>query len=59
KRRRRLTTEESEYLLRQFGNNERPTAQEREVFARHLSLDKKTIQVWFQNRRAKLKREER
>ncbi|KAF9987287.1 Cytochrome c oxidase assembly protein cox11, mitochondrial [Modicella reniformis] len=59
KRRRRLTSEESDFLLRQFGMNERPTAQERERFAKHLKLDRRTIQVWFQNRRAKLKRDGR
>ncbi|KAI8350702.1 Homeodomain-like protein, partial [Mortierella sp. GBAus27b] len=59
KRRRRLTTEESDFLLQQFGMNERPTAQEREGFAKHLNLDRRTIQVWFQNRRAKLKRDGR
>ncbi|KAG0241033.1 hypothetical protein BGX31_001493 [Mortierella sp. GBA43] len=57
--RRRLTTEESDFLLQQFGMNERPTAQEREGFAKHLNLDRRTIQVWFQNRRAKLKRDGR
>ncbi|KAG0305224.1 hypothetical protein BGZ98_004449 [Dissophora globulifera] len=59
KRRRRLTNEESEFLLHRFGLNERPTAQERESFAKHLNLDRRTVQVWFQNRRAKLKRDVR
>ncbi|ORY96986.1 Homeodomain-like protein, partial [Lobosporangium transversale] len=59
KRRRRLTNEESEFLIHQFKINERPTAQERESFAKYLKLDRRTIQVWFQNRRAKLKRDEK
>ncbi|KAF9428893.1 Structural maintenance of chromosomes protein 5 [Podila epigama] len=58
KRRRRLSAEETAFLIRQFRQNEKPTAQERQMFAKHLKLDRRTIQVWFQNRRAKLKRDE-
>ncbi|KFH73060.1 hypothetical protein MVEG_00285 [Podila verticillata NRRL 6337] len=58
KRRRRLSAEETAFLVSQFCINVKPTAQERQVFAKHLNLDRRRIQVWFQNRRAKLKREE-
>ncbi|KAF9968139.1 hypothetical protein BGZ70_006409 [Mortierella alpina] len=59
KRRRRLTAHEANFLHTQFKLNERPTAQEREMIAKHLELDRRTIQVWFQNRRAKVKRNAR
>ncbi|KAF9576048.1 hypothetical protein EC968_000608 [Mortierella alpina] len=59
KRRRRLTAHEASFLHTQFKLNERPTAQEREMIAKHLELDRRTIQVWFQNRRAKVKRNAR
>ncbi|KAG0226830.1 hypothetical protein BGW42_003336 [Actinomortierella wolfii] len=58
KRRRRLTNAETEYLVRKFMQNERPTTAERDRFAQELRLDKRTIQVWFQNRRAKMKKDE-
>ncbi|KAF9918431.1 hypothetical protein BX616_008871 [Lobosporangium transversale] len=57
-RRRRLTIDETEYLLDQFYLNEKPTTKDRQKIADHLKLDQRTIQVWFQNRRAKLKRDE-
>lgn len=55
--RRRLTPDETEYLLRQYQFYEKPTTKDRSAFAAHLNLHPRTIQVWFQNRRAKLRRE--
>ncbi|KAG0370345.1 hypothetical protein BC939DRAFT_501293 [Gamsiella multidivaricata] len=57
-RRRRLSIDETEYLMHQFYKNEKPSTKERLAFAQYLSLDPRTVQVWFQNRRAKLKRDE-
>lgn len=58
KQRRRLSRDETEYLLDRFQELERPTAKERVKFAEKLSLHPKTIQIWFQNRRAKLRKDE-
>ncbi|KAG0320048.1 hypothetical protein BGZ99_004699, partial [Dissophora globulifera] len=57
-RRRRLTVDETEHLLDQFYRNEKPSTRERAAIAAHLNLDPRTVQVWFQNRRAKLKRDD-
>ncbi|KAK3823973.1 MAG: Homeodomain-like protein, partial [Linnemannia elongata] len=54
--RRRLTPDETEFLLQQYHSNEKPTTKDRSVFAAYLNLHPRTIQVWFQNRRAKLRR---
>lgn len=59
KRRQRLTTEASEFLLGQFEINKKPTTQKLEGFAKHLKLRRKTLQFWFQNRRAKVRRDQR
>ncbi|GJJ67814.1 hypothetical protein EMPS_00160 [Entomortierella parvispora] len=58
-RRRRLTPDETEYLLRKFHQMEKPSAKDRLRFADELKLTPRTIQIWFQNRRAKLKKETR
>ena len=53
----RLSQEESELLLEAFNRNPRPTQDERNELAQIIGLNSRSIQVWFQNRRAKLKRE--
>ncbi|KAG0094020.1 hypothetical protein BGZ93_009411 [Podila epicladia] len=58
KQRRRLSRDEAEYLLDRFREQERPTAKDRSKFAEKLSLHPKTIQIWFQNRRAKMRKDE-
>ncbi|KAF9426369.1 hypothetical protein BGZ94_006612 [Podila epigama] len=57
KQRRRLSRDETEYLLDRFHEEERPTAKARQLFAKDLNLDARTIQVWFQNRRAKMRKD--
>lgn len=56
-RRKRLSQEDSEMLMEAFARNPRPTPDERNELARQLGLNSRSIQIWFQNRRAKLKKE--
>lgn len=56
-RRKRLSQDESELLLEAFNRNPRPNQEERNELAQRLGLNARSIQIWFQNRRAKLKRE--
>ncbi|KAJ2961474.1 hypothetical protein NQZ79_g3261 [Umbelopsis isabellina] len=56
RRRNRLTAEKTEYLNRIFLFNPRPNRLERQKIASNLDIGERTVQVWFQNRRAKVKR---
>ncbi|RKP10496.1 hypothetical protein THASP1DRAFT_27733 [Thamnocephalis sphaerospora] len=58
KRRRRLAPDETRRLLEVFNAGQtRPDQDQREHLAAELGLSARSIQVWFQNRRAKAKRE--
>lgn len=57
KRRRRLHGHETDLLLRIFEQYPRPTAAMREVIAGRLGMSPRGVQIWFQNRRAKVKRD--
>lgn len=56
-RRKRLSQHDSDVLIEVFSRNPRPTPDERNYLARQLGLNSRSIQIWFQNRRAKLKKE--
>ncbi|CAI2172609.1 6236_t:CDS:2 [Funneliformis geosporum] len=57
KRRRRLTEEETSVLNNVFENEQKPDAATRAQLAQQLNMSSRAIQVWFQNRRAKVKRD--
>ncbi|GAO52718.1 homeobox-domain-containing protein [Saitoella complicata NRRL Y-17804] len=56
-KRHRLSHAETRFLLSEFASDPRPTAERREELAKCVAgMNARKIQVWFQNRRAKLKR---
>ncbi|GES99645.1 homeobox protein hd-10 [Rhizophagus clarus] len=57
KRRRRLTEEETNVLNNVFENVQKPDSTTRAQLAQKLNMSSRAIQVWFQNRRAKVKRD--
>ena len=57
KRRRRLSVEETRYLQEAFVQNPRPNSENRNIIANKLGLSTRAIQIWFQNRRAKHKKD--
>ncbi|KAI9014069.1 hypothetical protein DFJ74DRAFT_645092 [Hyaloraphidium curvatum] len=57
RRRRRLTPEETQLLLATFAHTQTPPAQMRAQLGARLHMSPRAIQIWFQNRRAKLKRQ--
>ncbi|CAG8468160.1 9420_t:CDS:2 [Ambispora gerdemannii] len=56
KRRRRLNEEETNILMEVFRENNKPDPATRSQLAQRLNMSSRAIQVWFQNRRAKVKR---
>lgn len=57
KRRIRFTTEQQAILCEAYRQTPKPSRQEKHVLAERLNTTFKRVQVWFQNKRAKDKRE--
>ncbi|KAM0678252.1 Transcription factor [Binucleata daphniae] len=53
----RLTSDKTLYLQRYFEVKPRPTTSEKREIAKYLSMHFRSVQVWFQNRRAKYKKD--
>ena len=53
--RRRTSRDQLDLLQSTFGENPKPSAQVRQSLAEKLQMSPRSIQVWFQNRRAKQK----
>ncbi|RKP24344.1 homeobox domain-containing protein, partial [Syncephalis pseudoplumigaleata] len=56
KRRRRVNPEQLRALTAAFEQSDTPGWDMREALARQLDMSNREIQVWFQNRRAKVNR---
>ncbi|CAN3375118.1 hypothetical protein DIURU_005378 [Diutina rugosa] len=48
-----------EYLLREFARNQKPPPDHRKSIAAHTGMSEKAVRIWFQNRRAKLRKVEK
>lgn len=57
KKRRRLLPEETACLIEAFEKSQRPSQETRDHLASKLRMSHRAIQIWFQNRRAKVKRD--
>jgi hypothetical protein len=57
RRRGRLTEEQTNVLNNIFKNEQKPDATTRALLAQKLDMSARAVQVWFQNRRARFKRE--
>ncbi|KAI9291940.1 homeobox-domain-containing protein, partial [Neoconidiobolus thromboides FSU 785] len=54
-RRSRASREQVAILEESFKSNNQPSAKARELLAKKLNMPERTVQIWFQNRRAKIK----
>ncbi|KAJ1970589.1 hypothetical protein H4R35_005775 [Dimargaris xerosporica] len=57
KKRKRLTPDKLSLLVSVFQNEQKPTADKRKQLSEQTGMTPREVQVWFQNRRAKWKRE--
>lgn len=55
-KRTRATGEALDFLKREFDNNPNPTSQRRKKISELTGLPEKNVRIWFQNRRAKLRK---
>lgn len=55
--RKRIEPEKTRILMRVFEVNQKPDTETRMALAQQLEMTPRSVQIWFQNRRAKLKRE--
>lgn len=58
-KRNRAKGETLNILKRQFNLNPNPTPQERKQIAKLVNMNEKSVTIWFQNKRAKIKRNNR
>ena len=55
----RLSKDQHERLEREFRNNRKPTTANKKQFSQQLGISLEKVNNWFQNRRAKVKHEEK
>lgn len=58
-KRTRASGEVLDYLLREFEQNHNPTPEQRKEISERTAMSEKAVRIWFQNRRAKLRKFER
>ncbi|KAI8098734.1 uncharacterized protein BX664DRAFT_288391 [Halteromyces radiatus] len=57
KHRRRISSQQCEVLEAEYQNNIKPNATKRHQLAERLGMTPRTVQIWFQNKRAKAKQQ--
>lgn len=58
-KRTRASGEVLDYLLREFESNQNPSPEQRKDISERTNMSEKAVRIWFQNRRAKVRKFER